>query len=112
RVLTCPSDKRHKAATNFATLSNRNLSYFVGLDASVLDSRLVLSGDRNISTNNRLVSGILTLNTNVAAKWTKDIHLRCGNIGLSDGSAKHITNTTMTSTIDLSANKLARLAVP
>jgi hypothetical protein len=112
RIFACPGDKRRKVATQFATFSNSNLSYFVGLDASELDSRMILSGDRNISTNGRLLSGILTFNTNVPINWTKDIHVRCGNIGLADGSAKHLTNAALMNAIDLTANRSTRLAIP
>jgi len=112
RIFACPSDKRRTATTEFASFSNRNLSYFVSLDASVLDSRMVLSGDRNISTNNRFMSGILPLTTNLPIKWTRDIHVQCGNIGLTDGSAKRLTNAILMSAIDLNANRAARLAIP
>src|SRR5437879_3373525 len=74
KVLTCPSDKTRRRTTTFATFSNSNLSYFVGLDAIETAPQMWLSGDRNITTNGRPFSGLLTLTSDVRVSWTKDIH--------------------------------------
>jgi len=112
QILTCPADNNRKRTTNFLTLSTKNLSYFVGLDADETDWRMILSGDRNITTNGRLMSGMLTLTKTSPASWTKDLHGHCGNIGLSGGSAQQATDITLKSAVSNSPNLPARLAIP
>ena len=90
RVLTCPSDKARTRTSDFAVLSDRNLSYFVGLDAVETNPQRALCGDRNISTNGRLISGILTVGTGIPVTWTQDLHNRRGNIGWADGSVSQV----------------------
>ena len=47
RILICPADTR-LPATNFNSLKNKNLSYFVGVDADYNQPESVLAGDRNL----------------------------------------------------------------
>jgi hypothetical protein len=90
RILFCPNDTKRRRETNFANLSNKNISYFIGLDADETKPQTILSGDRNISggpfTSNRVM--FLT-STNVLV-WGKDIHAQAGNLGLGDGSAQQL----------------------
>jgi len=112
KVLACPSDTNRTLAKDFASLSNGNVSYFIGLDATELDYRMILSGDRNISTNSLLSPGILRLTINPVTKWTKELHSHCGNIGLADGSAQQVSDAALMSQINSSTNLLARVAIP
>jgi hypothetical protein len=112
KVLACPRDNGRTQKTNFVTLNNGNVSYFVGLDAKNGDLQMILSGDRNISTNGRLMSGILMLASTPPLIWTKDIHVNCGNIGLADGSAQQVTDATLLRQINLSTNVSARVDIP
>jgi len=112
KVLACPSDKQRKPTTSFSDFSNRNLSYFIGLDAVETNPQLILSGDRNISTNSRILSGILTLDTNNPVTWTKDMHNRSGNVGLADGSAQQVTDATFQRQVVSTTNLSQRLAIP
>jgi len=84
-TLVCPSDTR-KAAADFVRLNNQNVSYFVGLDAKASDMQGFLVGDRNITTANPPVNGILKLVPGQRAGWTEAMHVHIGNIGLVDGS--------------------------
>lgn len=43
-ILVCPEDTKHLPATNFETLSNSNISYFVGLNAIATSPQILLSG--------------------------------------------------------------------
>src|SRR5436190_2087525 len=70
KVLTCRSDTDRQRVATFAGLNDGNLSYFVGVDARETDPRTILCGDRNISTNGRLMAGILTLTSNSRVAWT------------------------------------------
>jgi hypothetical protein len=119
KVLTCPKDQDRRFPTNFATLNNGNLSYFVGLDADETIPQMILSGDRNLSTNGRFMSGILTLTSNSTISWTKEIHVHRGNLGLADGSAQQTTDSGLLNQIhantDLPADLVPRgprLAIP
>jgi prepilin-type processing-associated H-X9-DG protein len=107
-VLICPQDTKHVSATNFATLENSNISYFVGLDAADTQPQTLLSGDDNFMVNGKEVqSGILNLHTNDVLDWTKDRHQGAGNILLGDGSVQQATSADLTSIARLATNRLA-----
>ena len=52
KILTCPSDSKRNRETNWVKLSNKNISYFIGLDVDERKPQTILSGDRNISGGN------------------------------------------------------------
>ena len=112
KVLTCPNDYKRKPTTAFATLSSGNLSYFVGLDAVETEPQSILSGDRNVSTNGRLMSGILTRTSDTPVSWTKDIHVGGGNIGLGDGSAQQASNLILQDQLRKLPSLPTRLEIP
>lgn len=89
RVLVCPADKTKLAATNFAALSDLNISYFLNVDASIVTnapSQAILMGDRNLALNRQLVkAGLLTVSTNANLNWTDEIHRKGGNLAFVDG---------------------------
>ena len=92
KSLICPADIR-KRATNFGVgLSNTNVSYFVGVDAAQIHPEMFLSGDRNLTNGATSASRMLELHTNSVAGWTRQIHVRQGNIGLADGSVQYLSN--------------------
>ncbi|HKI68147.1 MAG TPA: type II secretion system protein, partial [Verrucomicrobiae bacterium] len=103
KILICPADKKRMAATNFEnSLSDSNISYFVGIDATTSTPAMFLSGDRNITNGVLLRRGVLELTTNRIAGWTTEIHTRparnflgfefgkvgWGNVGFADGSVQ------------------------
>ena len=52
KILTCYADAEHHPATNWTTdFGNKNISYFVGLDASEDDPDSILTGDDNFAIN-------------------------------------------------------------
>jgi|SRR5947209_3347184 len=112
KIVTCPSDKSRKRVTSLATVRNGDLSYFIGLDADETFRQGILSGDHNITTNSRLMSGILTLTSSSPMSWTKDIHRTNGNIGFADGSAQQLTKVGLNETIVRSPISPVRLAIP
>lgn len=89
-LLTCPADNRLPARV-WTSLSVTNLSYFIGLDAEDTRPDMLLSGDRNLAVNGKLLSGVVALGTNSAVTWTRAIHREAGNIGLADGSVQQVT---------------------
>jgi hypothetical protein len=115
KILICPKDTEHKAAKQIRRLTDRNISYFVGLDADEMHPQAILSGDRNISTNGRIMSGILTLPASSPVAWTIDMHDKNGNLGLADGSAQQTTDfallQSITNMLSAATNPM-RLAIP
>ena len=96
RILVCPQDKLHTAATNFTIgFSDANISYFLNLDANQDDPQTIVVGDDNLIVNGKPIhSGILNLATNAVVEWTKARMGRDhgpGNIALSDGSVQQVT---------------------
>jgi prepilin-type N-terminal cleavage/methylation domain-containing protein len=119
KIMVCPTDERN-AHTNFSIkldnvakgpfLSNENVSYALGKDASDTQPAMVLTSDRNIygDRQNQTLppNGVFPANgfgalsgtyaimgTNfpagVAAPcWTDKMHQKQGNIGLADGSVQ------------------------
>ena len=95
RLLTCWADRR-PSATNWSSLTESNLSYFIGLDAADTTPMAWLLGDRNLSTNGMPVgAGLRTLTTNVTLGYTKDLHRFVGNIVLGDGSVQFMNRDLM-----------------
>jgi prepilin-type processing-associated H-X9-DG protein len=94
KILLCPEDTKHIAATNFSTgFSGANISYFVNSDAAEIYPQMILDGDDNLLVDGkRAQSGILNLWTNSSVAWTKDRHHGAGNIGMADGSAQQETS--------------------
>lgn len=90
KILICPaeSDQQRFLATNFAHLSNSNLSYFVGLDAEETNPQGILTGDHNITNGTAIGNGILELTTNSPAGWTAKMHRGFGIIVSADGSVQ------------------------
>ena len=92
QLLICPADNR-TPATNFGSLSNTNLSYFVGLEATDTEPQMVLSGDRNITNGPLPPNRIMTITSNSVVGWTRQIHQLQGNIGLADGSVQQFSTS-------------------
>jgi len=108
KTVICPADQR-SAATNWAALTNTNLSYFVGLDAEDIRPNMILSGDRDIAENGQLLRGTANLTTNRPVAWHKLLHKEGGNIGLADGSVQQTTTITLRqllATTDATTNRV------
>jgi hypothetical protein len=105
-ILVCPSDER-KPAHSFSTLSNINISYFVGAGADDTYPQSILGGDRNLGPgttpdpeygyspadgrgNDVTITGPVC--------WSQKMHSRGnaagggGNILLGDGSSQQATS--------------------
>lgn len=108
KILVCPNDGDRPYATNFATLTDENISYFLNVEA-VDDTfpSLLLSGDGNI-TNARLpASRIVKLSPGETIGWNEKVHQRQGFILLCDGSVGQFASGRMPA-----AKNTARLVVP
>jgi prepilin-type processing-associated H-X9-DG protein len=108
QFVICPLDTKHFPATNFASLENSNISYFVGLDAVDTQPQTLLSGDANLMVNGIEVRpGILNLQTNGSLGWTKDRHKGSGNILLGDGSVQQASSADLTRVAGIATNRMA-----
>jgi type II secretory pathway pseudopilin PulG len=91
KVLVCPADVRRPAPAFENGFGNSNLSYFASINAQDSDPEMFLSGDRNLTNGPLSPNRLLLLNTNYPAGWTRAIHVRQGNIVLSDGSVQQFS---------------------
>jgi prepilin-type processing-associated H-X9-DG protein len=113
KVLVCPTDNTKIRAQNFETsLSNSNISYFVGLDAREDKPQRILSGDRNV-TGGVLNNGFMRVfQSNSVAGCTTALHNNAGNIGLADGSAQQVTTIRFQGQLHAQDLPVVRLAIP
>jgi prepilin-type N-terminal cleavage/methylation domain-containing protein len=112
KILICPADDRG-SASNFTTLQNSNLSYFIGLDADETQPAGILSGDRNLITNGvPVVAGLVLVRSSDALNWSAKMHNWAGNIGLADGSVQSTTKAEVQKLFQNAGTNVTRLAVP
>ena len=105
-IVVCPADDR-KRTTNWASLTESNISYFVGIDAAETLPSTLLSGDRNLSVNGVAVrSGLLGLTTNSVVGWTAEMHRGFGHVVLGDGSVQQANNASMRGRRSGTSNRL------
>ena len=71
KLLVCPADTRLPAAS-FATLSNANLSYFIGLNAEFSRPTSILAGDRNLTNDYTTAGTVVRFGQNYALRWTDE----------------------------------------
>ena len=113
KVLACPADAaRPFPATNFATLKNRNLSYFISLDLARPDPQLIWSGDRNLTNGTPIEDGVLELAAEHPAGWTGEMHKRQGNILLGDGSVQQMKEARLRNETQNTRDFTNRLQMP
>jgi prepilin-type N-terminal cleavage/methylation domain-containing protein/prepilin-type processing-associated H-X9-DG protein len=116
RFLICPTDKKRHAGTNWSELQDTQISYFANLDAATNNpASVVLVGDRHLEANGTAVtSGLFTWTTNLAMRWTRELHgtlpQPTGNLGFADGHVQRVTD--LTGTFQKQAEETDRLAVP
>lgn len=112
KVLTCSSDTNAKLVADFARLTTKNVSYFLGLDADLAKPQMLLSGDRNITNDLPLTNHIMQLPSLTPVRWTESIHHLGGNVGLVDGSVGRSTTTLLQRQLSDPMNATNCLAIP
>jgi competence protein ComGC len=127
RILLCPKDTRRVLASNWSTLSNSNISYFVGLDVTnETNPQMFLSGDDSFTIGGvPEKSGLLELSTNTSIAWSSGRHIAynvhfwtparykfAGNIGLADGSVQQLTTDGLRQALQQTGVATNRLAIP
>jgi len=113
-ILICPaeSDATRFVAKNFSNLSNRNLSYFVGVVENDSNANLILSGDHNLTNGTAVENGILELTTNSPAGWTRKMHNKTGNTVLADGSVMQVNTSGLRVQVAITGLATNRLQMP
>jgi prepilin-type processing-associated H-X9-DG protein len=104
-AVTCPDDKKRlPRADAFSSLTDRKISYFIHLDATLHEQKQdwVLLGDRHVATNGvalpagidgvALPAGIVQIHDPQTVSWTTNIHQGQGNVALADGGVHQVNS--------------------
>ncbi len=92
RVFACPSDPARTPTEDFARLSNRNISYFVGANADYSLPNSLLAGDRNVAGSASGSVSLVRLSDSTPAQWTRQLHGLRGNELCADGHVERVNN--------------------
>jgi prepilin-type processing-associated H-X9-DG protein len=114
KILRCPDDLEHLAATNFnSNFTAKNLSYFVGLNVQTNSPKSILGGDANFERGGRaVVAGVYQIDTNAMIFWSPNRHNRRGNLVLADGSVQFVSNSNLVLQFIQTGLATNRLAIP
>ena len=126
KILACPSDSEKQKAhvfldpaaappPNIIKFQDANLSYFASIDSDETRPNKVLSGDRNITgggagaapavgTRKTFTTENSVIQAAGGAEFDGQIHVKAGNIGLSDGSVQQVANDALKRTLRASGN--------
>ncbi len=107
KLLVCRADRR-VVATNFASLTNAQVSYFAGRDADPLRPNSVLAGDWNITNNSTFRQGALLEGSSLTFGWTKQVHEERGNVLFADGRVELLKSLSIVKTRLTPASNPAR----
>lgn len=91
KLLICPAD-RLVAAKQWSAITNTNLSYFVGVDATFGKTTHFLSGDRNLAVDTSDNTNLVWLNVGENVSWTQEMHNANGNILFADNHVEMLGN--------------------
>ena len=130
KILYCPCDAQRTNAARFdLDFTVKNISYFIGLDASSNRPQTVLAGDANLAIGGIPVkSGLLQFSMHAPVTWTAsrhvplDVHFwtpdskrHFGNVVFADGSINPFWQTedkTLSQAFTNSGLATNRLAIP
>ena len=114
KILLCPEDTYRIWATNWSTLNNSNISYFVDFDVTnETNPQMILDGDDNLTIGGvRVRPGFLNLWTNTTVGWTKERHHGEGNIVFADGSLQQLTTDGLRQALQQTGVATNHLAIP
>ena len=105
QILLCPAElSPKKAATNWLSmLGDKNVSYFFSPSVSAGKPQDILLGDRNVIGGGGGLdpSWSVYLGSSIDAAWDATLHVRKGNLGLSDGSSRKTTTLLLRNQISL-----------
>jgi prepilin-type processing-associated H-X9-DG protein len=109
-VVICPQDTR-RPASSWATMTNTNVSYFVGLDSVPKLPLSIMAGDRNITAASGV---ILQWNPSAPPRWIKSVGLHGdkGHVVFSDGHVEELDSGGLSNALQRAGMSTNRFAVP
>jgi len=109
KILICPADDERIVATNFSDgFTAKNISYFIGVNATEKDPQMLLTGDDNFEVGGVTVkSGILKLTSSQSISWSAARHKFTGNVAITDGSVQQLNISALQNAFSLSTNRIA-----
>lgn len=93
KILVCPAQKDKTPMDNWSILAGQdNVSWFFGLDAEETKAQTILAGDSNIIGGGGGLDPFWNtfLGTSIDATWDDTVHVRKGDLTLSDGSVQMV----------------------
>ena len=116
-AFVCGSDKKRNAVTNFATLTDANISYFAAFGLGTNQAAALLTGDRHLISHGRPVpSGLFTYSNGITMNWSRELHgnikMPFGNLSFADGHAQGVRGADLTSIFERPGLATNLLAVP
>jgi len=115
KILFCPAEAIFNRASDFASLANSNISYFVGIDVTNYENpQMIISGDSNFELGGKPVkAGLNSFWTNDPVAWLPTTrHMKSGNIGLADGSVQSTTSSGFRNYLQQTGLATNRFAIP
>jgi competence protein ComGC len=123
KIFVCPADKIRHAATNGATFSDANTSYFINVDTDANQADTILMGDREMEANGKPVQpGLFKFAKGDAMNWNFELHRGhgldwtygppTGVLSFVDGRAKLVRGPELTSVFENQSSTTNRFAVP
>ncbi len=113
----CPTDKLKIPATNSTPFHNRNVSYFLSLEAPTgALIWAIYAGDRHLNVDRHAVKpGLFSLRKNSAVGWTRELHPYTaeprGSLLFADGHAE-FRGTNFAHIVSVQPFQVTRLAIP
>ncbi len=104
QVLLCPTDRFKWAGTNWTTLrGDLNISYFFSKNADATRPQDIVLGDYNITGGQGGLdpSWSVYLGTSIDAAWDPTMHVRKGNVAMTDGSVRKMNTANLRDQISL-----------
>ena len=98
KILLCPADRSRVAASEWWFMSGfENVSYFAGFSAEESKPQTLLAGDSNFLGGGGGLDPFwnTAAGSSIDATWENNVHIRRGNIALSDGSVQTTTTGTL-----------------
>ena len=114
KILLCPADADRIWATNFSSLANSNISYFVGVEVTnEANPRAILTGDSNFEMGGKAVAaGRFSFGTNDPIAWQSNRHSKYGNLVFADGSVQGTTASRLRAYVAVTGVATNRWAIP
>ena len=112
KLLACQVDANREAATNFASLQDANVSYFINLSATEENPQMWLAGDRNMVIGKATVQGLVDVKPDTQADWSEAMHNRRGAMAFADGSVQQLTSRKLLDSLRAQTNITSRLVFP